>query len=542
MWLLGVFLLQIVTICVCWCNPSLCANVSSGDKELYCPNKEQGVYGKGCLWIVPPAFMGSGAAYVQEDVNFLFYRPENSKKNWKGQELMLQWFFGLSHDSLVQEIHELLPTILAFSCSRDRCFHDFVLSRYPGVPSNDVVCAVVNACKATLLKKQNAFDGVLDPDFNSWACYRLPQKMGPCDKAIALCGRHGWCAPGSVWIAKEHKRSVLCYQSDLDPGWLCYRYDLGGYLDWPENWDDELQILKAFSVSDDKCLQDVVGEGKTQHIVEVVKAVFTGRSANLEKDSVFFSWAPMTQSLCQVRRQSTLLIFGDESGFPKGSVWADMLRVGDFIFSYRSFDDIVFQCRVPAGAKGATTKLVGRNAVQCSCYALQGRLGELFVACPSWLRLKKTWCDVVDTFIECGATVVERGVVLRKGNAFKSSFSQKSFVQFPRKEKNVIWRWAHKAVDGMFMWVDDAGDDGRVVFLLFSCKDQLWTLQVSLEKVNPWDGMKITRQRLEAFVRQWKSVDGLTLEATDDVLQSTKLLVEEVSFLLRPVTRQQSSV
>lgn len=284
----------------------------------------------------------------------------------------------------LQEDKELgagpLAVARAFSQSGVSSLDEFLSQKFSS-PTRDIKCAVITELKRWL-SKEVFLEGVLHPDFESWARYMPSSDVYSSDKVIfpRICeNKYG---KGSVWIRREDDKNLLCYVPDFGPTWMCYYYDLGCSHEWPENWHSLLVFLQDFAQRIGVSFTEYFSS-QHKNVVCVIKAVFSGR-AELWSQQKWCTWRPRSDDIDPflLVEESHELLRGsvDNHFYQKGSVWTAPGRHGTKILRYRLDNGAIFQFAQP---------ITQKNVYPSGCNDL----------CSDMQALDTRWPEVIDKFM-----------------------------------------------------------------------------------------------------------------------------------------------
>ena len=295
------------------------------------------VHANGSLWV----------RRTQGDGGFLCYRPEKSLKRGKKERC----FAGRFKDVIEHFHSEVVPFLRILNSSPPRFNILNLLSwRFSAIPQADVECAFVSKLKGALSQEAYQYDGVLHPEFSSWARYVTECVCCPSDKVIVCAQKDGRYESNSVWIRREGDRSILCYKPEWGPGWMCYRFDLeANNSEWPKSWSSVLVALQEYAQSN-QTFDDVFLGQECCDVAFVVQAVLSGRGA-LWNEHVWFVWRPLVHtndSVLRVRAGDTLLDGGTvctQGGrfYLPGSAWVTLRDSAGSALRYYSQGNAMLQ-------------------------------------------------------------------------------------------------------------------------------------------------------------------------------------------------------
>ena len=313
--------------CLCLCD------FAKGpyDKDLFSVMSEKfGFYGRGAVWAAPCEL-----ADGQPSQWCVYYRPERAMWDKVGREQCYKLCVDEESSKIwPKDLQIMFPFLRKITVSPDNPLFTH--------PRCDVACAAISGIKALCSGQPCIFDGLLNPDFSSWAQYTPRCERQETDICLlqSICGET--YTKGDVWIRREGDRSILCYKSDYSYDWVCYRYDLSHSSLWPQCWLKELRFLRGLEShpQEQEC-----PAFSLEHIVAVVKATLSGRGARFD-EFLWFAWKPQCSDDILWMANDDILLRGsiDHGVYTKGSVW--MVRAparSRLALRYRSPQNDVFQ-------------------------------------------------------------------------------------------------------------------------------------------------------------------------------------------------------
>ena len=276
-----------------------------------------------------------GAVWVRRGV--LYCRPENARD---ARACAYYDAVGCNYGGKVA-LRAVSHLVEEFVGSDLTCFLDFVLIKYPLTPYKDILATVIPVIKFMLLGGEAPTYGVLNTEFNSWACY-APNIGEYSDRLLACACREGrGYSRGTLWIRSGYALRTLCYRPDDGPEWMQYRCNLGVHLMqsglWPTWWIKELQVVIAFALSQHRSFSVFAGK-RYSTTVYAIKAALPGRAASWDEYHDF-TWAPDCRDddpFLRFRTGDRLLSGRIDQGFyVSGSRWITKNK-GRSVLRYRT--------------------------------------------------------------------------------------------------------------------------------------------------------------------------------------------------------------
>ena len=317
-------------------------DVASGDRPVYV--KPRGAsYGVGSVWV---RVHDDGAGST------VFYRPEE-KKLYYAQD------FSIDNGPQLQERHmkKLLQDV-AQGCEDNPW--EKVCARKYRAPVADITCAAVTALRE-ISTGNILFDGAEHPEFHSWARY-MPFKARfsrNYSGTKVVFSTYSYYDPGDMWIAAEGEKTILFYWPESGPDWMYYRYDLAQDEGWPKNCLPELETIRRFARSEERCFGKFYSGrqyDRAMRALDVARAVLSGRAARWD-EPVWFAWRPQCHKndpFLKVQRNDCLQTGRASRGVYKpGSVWITLWhgKKACRIFSQDGSAFQIAEARFPASSQ-----------------------------------------------------------------------------------------------------------------------------------------------------------------------------------------------
>ena len=228
--------------------------IDPGDREGPC---SKNMYAQGALWLRDQA---------------LFCCPHGYESSCRAHKRSEYW--KLAKGTVPD------PLCFIFACMDSRMeFKDFVSKRYPLMPYNDILSAVVPHFRWLFSHRGAHPYGEFNSEFSSWACF-FPDKKEEEHKVIVCAdGNEGSYGPGSIWICWSLDKPILCYIPENGPTWMQYRYGLESQEalgKWPQHCLFVPRVLRHFSSSSMNDFSEYIGED-FGNVVCSIKDFFAGK-------------------------------------------------------------------------------------------------------------------------------------------------------------------------------------------------------------------------------------------------------------------------